>query len=351
VIWYNLSPSAQLALNNIRQPEMQITITKPGMLSTIQDMGRWKYLAQAVPVSGPMDTLSARIANIALGNHDNAPVIEFTYASAEFTVDAPALIAYAGGGAFLACENIRLSANRPIYIPGGQTISLKNSGEGIRTYIAIAGGFDVPAMLDSSSTYLPAAIGGLNGFALQTGDILKGNDDLTGLNKALFTHLSGDKMVYPNWSVNKKALGFDDSKVIRVMPGPESSWFDPESINLMFNTAFTTSLQSNRMGYRLEGPRVQRINQSELLSTAVTMGTIQVTGNGDLILLMADCQTTGGYPRIAQVASADLPLCGQLKTGDQIFFKAISRADAEMLYIEREENLLKVKAALNARYW
>lgn len=329
---------------------MQITITKPGVLSTVQDMGRWGYLSPAVPVSGPMDSLSARIANIALGNHEEAPVIEFTYAAAEFTIGVPVLLAYAGDGAFLKCGEQLLPANRPIFISAGQTISLQNNNKGSRTYLAIAGGFDVPAVLGSCSTYLPAAIGGLNGSALQAGDVLKASDCFTALNKAFLSNLSSRDIAYPNWSVSKKALGLDDVNVIRVMLGPESSWFNPASINTIFNTAFFMGLQSNRMGYRLEGSRMQRINPSELLSTAVTPGTIQVTGNGDLILLMADCQTTGGYPRIAQVASVDLPLCGQLKPGDQLFFKEISRADAEMLYIKREQNLLKVKATLKARF-
>jgi antagonist of KipI len=329
---------------------MQITITKPGVLSTVQDMGRWGYLSQAVPVSGPMDSLSARISNIALGNYEEAPVIEFTYATAEFTVDVPVLLAYAGDGAFLKCGEQLLPANRPIFLSGRQAILLQNNNKGSRTYLAIAGGFDVPAVLGSCSTYLPAAIGGLNGSTLQTGDVLKGTDSLTALNKAFLSNLSGRDIAYPNWSVSKKSLGFDHVNVIRVVLGPESSWFNAASIETIFNTAFTMSLQSNRMGYRLEGSKMQRVNPSELLSTAVTPGTIQVTGNGDLILLMADCQTTGGYPRIAQVASVDLPKCGQLKPGNQLIFKEISRTDAEMLYIEREQNLLKLKAALNARF-
>lgn len=329
---------------------MQITITKPGVLSTVQDMGRWEYLSQAVPVSGPMDSLSARIANIALGNKDDAPIIEFTYAVAEFSVDLPALIAYAGEGASLKCGHQLLPVNRPIFIPGGQTVALKNNGNGSRTYLAIAGGFDVPVILGSCSTYLSAAIGGFNGRALQVSDVLKGTNHLTALSKALMNCLSGDIIAYPEWAVNKQALGIKSTNVIRVTSGPESCWFDQASVKTLFDTAFTISLQSNRMGYRLEGPKMQRTNSSELLTTAVTIGTIQVTGNGDLILLMADCQTTGGYPRIAQVASVDLSLCGQLKPGDQIFFKQISQADAEMLYIEREQDLQKLKATLNARF-
>ncbi|WP_342647990.1 biotin-dependent carboxyltransferase family protein [Mucilaginibacter sp. CSA2-8R] len=329
---------------------MQLTIVKPGVLSTVQDMGRWAYLSHAVPVSGPMDSLSARMANLALGNTEEAPFIEFTYAAAEFTIDAPSLLAYAGEGAFLSCHNQLLPANRPIFVPGGLQISLKNNRKGSRTYLAIAGGFDIPSVLDSYSTYLPAQIGGVSGRALQAGDILMGNDCLTILNKAHIGRLSGEVIAFPKWSVSKTALGMQNTNVIRVMSGPEFSSFDMASLSTMFNTAFTMSSQSNRMGYRLNGPVMQRVNTSELLSTAVTMGTIQVTGNGDLILLMADCQTTGGYPRIAQVASVDLPLCGQLKPDDQIFFKQISQADAEMQYIEREQNLQKVRAALNARF-
>ncbi len=329
---------------------MQITINKPGVLSTVQDMGRWEYLSQAVPVSGPMDNLSARIANIALGNNEDAPVIEFTYAAAEFNVDAPALIAYAGESAVLKCGKQLLLPNRPLFIPAGQTITLQNTGNGSRTYLAIAGGFNIPVILGSCSTYLPAAIGGMDGRALRAGYMLKGKDIFTPLNQVLIAHLSGEVIAYPKWSVSKQALGLNHTNIIRVITGPESSWFNQASVNTLFNTAFTISPQSNRMGYRLKGPKMQRINSSELLSTAVTMGTIQVTGNSDLILLMADCQTTGGYPRIAQVASVDLPICGQLKPGDQIFFKEISRTEAEMLYIEREHNLQKAKAALNVRF-
>lgn len=325
-------------------------MNKPGVLSTIQDMGRLEYLSQAVPVSGPMDSLSARIANIALGNNEDASVIEFTYGTAEFSVDFPVLIAYVGDGAILKSGKQLLRANRPILVPCGQTISLQNNSKGSRTYLAIAGGFNVPAILGSYSTYLPAAIGGLNGCALQAGDVLKSTNELTALNRALLNDLSSNTITYPNWFVSRKALGLEDTKVIRIMSGPESSWFKPESVSTLFSEAYTMTLQSNRMGYRLKGPIMQLVNLSELLSSAVTMGTIQVTGNGDLILLMADCQTTGGYPRIAQVASVDLPKCGQLKPGDQLFFKEISRADAEMLYIEREQNLLKVKAALKARF-
>ncbi len=313
-------------------------------------MGRWAYLSQAVPVSGPMDSLSARIANIALGNTKEAPVIEFTYGAAEFKADTPTVIAYAGEGAILKCGNQLLPVNRPIFIPGGSIISLQNNNKGSRTYLAIAGGFDVPTVLGSCSTYLPAQIGGISGRALQTGEILKSNEGLTELNKALIKSLSGEQIAFPNWSVNKASIELQNTNVIRVTAGPESSWFDSSSVDRMFTVGFTLSQQSNRMGYRFDGPAMQRVNTSELLSTAVTMGTVQVTGNGELILLMADCQTTGGYPRIAQVASVDLPLCGQLKPGDQIFFKQISQAEAEMLYIEREQNLQKVVATLHAKF-
>jgi tetratricopeptide (TPR) repeat protein len=154
---------------------------------------------------------------------------------------------------------------------------------------------------------------------------------------------------YPTWSINAQHFLADNKKTIRVVPGNEFIWFDDESVAGFFSAPFTIGLQSNRMGYQLEGQVVNRINTKELLSTAVTPGTIQVTGNGSLIILMADCQTMGGYPRIAQVAAVDLPVCGQFKPGDRIYFEAIDRREAEKLYIEQELKLQQLSTAIQCK--
>lgn len=316
------------------------------MLSTIQDMGRRLYLSQAVPVSGPMDMLSAIIANKAIGNDDNAAVIEFTYANAEFEAETDILIACAGDGAVLKYGKKDIPAERPVFIPAGTAVKLTNNIAGSRTYLSVAGGWDVPEVLASRSTYLTAAFGGLQGRALRAGDVLNSVHELNSIAQGILNRLQGNAVSYTHWAIARQLLLPVNRKIIRVVPGREFNWFNGRSVIDFSATPYTLSLRSNRMGYHLEGATIARLKNDELLSTAVCPGTIQVTGNGSMVLLMADCQTTGGYPRIAQVAAVDLPLCGQLKPGDVIYFKQISRRDAEMLYIEREKQLLKLTIAI-----
>jgi antagonist of KipI len=329
---------------------MQITIIKPGMLSTIQDMGRNGYLSQAVPVSGAMDMLSARIANIALGNAETAAVIEFTYADAEFEADTDILIAYAGDGAILTSRTGELPPERPLFIPARTVLRFTNNPAGCRTYLSVAGGWDVPEVMGSRSTYVTAAFGGLNGRTLQSGDSLVGLPVDAAVTEKLLNSLKGNAVNYPHWSAARKLLLADDKKTIRVVPAHEFNWFDGQSVTDFLSEPYTLTMQSNRMGYHLAGAAITHLVQQELLSTAVTPGTIQVTGEGGLVLLMADCQTTGGYPRIAQVAAADMPLCGQLKPGDVIYFNAITRREAELLYLKQEHDLHKLSIAIKNKY-
>ncbi|MCZ4222617.1 biotin-dependent carboxyltransferase family protein [Pedobacter rhodius] len=329
---------------------MKISITKPGILTTIQDNGRKNYQAQAVPRSGVLDDLSARIANIAIGNDDNSATLEFTYAAAEFKAEADSLIAYAGDGAFLISEGKKLPPERPIFVPSGSTIKLTNNPEGAITYLAIAGGFDVPEILGSKSTYLTGHFGGYKGRNLQSGDFLSSRKDLTMRSQHILHSLKGNQISWPSWYVNRSRLLPADRKTIRIFPAGEFNWFDSESIINFLSKEFSVGLNSNRMGYQLYGNKISRRKNEELLSTAVCPGTIQVTGNGDVILLMADCQTTGGYPRIGQVAAVDLPLCAQLKPNDSIRFTEISRDTAEILYIEREKQLSDLKLAVASRF-
>ncbi len=329
---------------------MQIRITKPGIFSTIQDMGRHLRLSLAVPVSGAMDMLSARLANMAVGNEQNAAVIEFTYAAAEFTAETDLLIAYAGDGAILSLDVGDIPCERPVFIPAGSIIKLLNNPLGSRTYLAIAGGVDVAEVLGSRSTYTAAAIGGFKGRPLQACDVLNSIGRLTQTSTNILNSLQGDYPNYPNWSLARQLLLPANRKIIRVVKAHEFDWFEEESINVFFTQSYFLSLQSDRMGYHLEGPVIHRKVNDELLSTAVTPGTIQVTGNGSMVLLMADCQTTGGYPRIAQVALVDMPLCGQLKPGDAIYFKEISRQEAEILYIEQEKKLLQLANTVKSKF-
>jgi antagonist of KipI len=329
---------------------MQIQIIKPGLLSTIQDMGRQMHLAQAVPVSGAMDKLCARLANKVLGNNDGDAVIEFTYADAEFKTDTAILMAYAGDGATLMAGVEQLPADRPVFIPQGTNIKLINNKAGSRTYLAVAGGWDVPEVLGSKSTFITAGFGGLAGRPLKPGDVLIAMPELSVITKRILNSLHGDNISFAKWSLPRQLLLPLDRKSIRVVPAHEFNWFDSRSILDFLSEPYTVCSNSNRMGYHLEGAVLNRIKTSELLSTAVTQGTIQVTGNGSMVLLMADCQTTGGYARMAQVAAVDLPLCAQLKPGDAIYFKEIGPHEAEMLYLERELQLQRLTTAVNSKF-
>lgn len=328
---------------------MHLKVVKAGLLSTVQDLGRRNYLSQAVPMSGAMDTLSARLANLVLGNPERAAVMEFTYADAQLKAESDVLISYVGDGAILMTDGQNIPAERPVFIPQGKAIKLINSTKGSRTYLAMAGGFDVPGVLDSRSTYLAASLGGMEGRALKSGDML-GGGALNGINEKVISELSGVEVGYTPWSVSRSLLLPTDRKTIHVVPAHEFNWFDGQAVVDFLSEPFTIGAQSNRMGYNLEGPALNRLKKDELLSTAVMPGTIQVTGNGSTILLMADCQTTGGYPRIAQVAAVDLPLCAQLKPGDTIYFKEITQQEAEMLYLEREQQLRQLSAAVQYKF-
>lgn len=323
---------------------MKITILKPGAFTSIQDQGRPMGRKQGVPTSGAMDQLSAALANSAVGNERDSAVIEFTYAHASFSAETNILIAHAGYGGVLEADGMNIPTLRPVFILAGTVVSLKASEVGVRSYLAIAGGWQVSTILGSKSTYLPGGFGGYHGRLLKKGDMLEHCPALTTQSKAILEKLSGDKLNYPSWGIasTEFALG----KHIRIVPAHEFTWFDSTSILNFLSVPFTLSNQCDRMGLRFDGPIMTKVQQKEMLSTAVTMGTIQVTGSGALIILMADGQTTGGYPRIAQIAAIDLPQCAQLRPNQQVFFKEISQEVAEKLYLERENHLRQLQATM-----
>jgi antagonist of KipI len=328
---------------------MQIELIKPGLLSTVQDLGRPAFRSLAVPVGGAMDRLAIHLANAAIGNAARAAVIEFTYAAASFVALSPILIAYAGGGAVLNVGTLQLPAGCPLFIPKGTEVHLSHHPLGCRTYLAVAGGWEVPEVLGSKSTYLTAKFGGHEGRKLKAGDRLNHTSSLTSFQQKMIASLVGDQVNYPNWRISDQ-FAPQGVKTIRVVPAEEFTRFKANSIVDFLSLPFTVTTESNRMGYQLSGSQIHQQKVAEMLSTAVTFGTIQVTGNGNLVILMADGQTTGGYPRIAQVAAVDLPLCAQLKLNDQIYFEEISRKTAETLYLNRAYELQKLRAAIALKF-
>lgn len=329
---------------------MQIKINKPGLLSTVQDMGRHGFLSQGVPVSGPMDTLSARIANIALGNNENDAVLEFTDAGAEFTAESDILIAYSGDGAILKANAFTLPADRPVFIPENTTITLSPNPSGYRTYLAIAGGWDVPEVLGSRSTYLPAKFGGFKGRALKANDKLNSTRIISIVTQHILKGLINEGIHYPKWSVARESFLPANKFTISVMKAGETDWFDVNSLKSFFSASYSVSVNSNRMACRLDGPCVALKKKRELLSTGVTAGTIQVSHEGEPIILMADGQTTGGYPRIGQVAATHLPLCAQLRPGQSIKFYEIGWDEAIKQYLHLMQQLREVETTIKNKF-
>jgi len=329
---------------------MKISIKKAGLMTTVQDLGRRYYLSQGVPVSGAMDSLSATLANLSLGNNANDAVVEFTQSGASFTVAEDVLVCFCGEGASLFAGTVRLPSNRPLFIPAGADIYLEHLSVGCRSYLAVAGGWDVTEVLGSRSTYLTGRFGGLDGRCLKNKDAIRSTDKLTATTAAIRDSLKGDRINYPAWSVARDLFLPVERKTIRVVRGREFDWFSGVATHDLLSQDYILGHHSDRMGYQLQGKKLARTLEGELLSTAVTPGTIQVTNDGQLVLLMADCQTTGGYPRIAQVAAVDLPLCAQLKTGDIINFAEISWKESEKLYIQRQLDLHKLAVAIRQRY-
>lgn len=328
---------------------MEIRLHKPGPFSSIQDLGRFDFLSSGVPKSGAMDNLSARLANAALANTDEAAVIEFTYAQAEIEILSDMLLAYSGHGTILVAGKQTLPANRPLALKKGTRLKLVADGIGCRTYLAAPGGWDVPLIMGSRSTYLPAKIGGVDGRLLQTSDILRATN-WEDKHQRLFDYLQHSKRTHPQWAIKPMWQATSNTQIIRFLRGPEGDWFSEESLLQLISSSFEVDRNSNRMGYVLQGNPFQKIKDQEMLSTAVLPGTIQIPGNGQPILLMADCQTTGGYPRIAQVAAVDLPRCGQLKPGDRICFQEISLREAENLYLEQEHHYQQMRRSIDLKY-
>ncbi|HMF71658.1 MAG TPA: biotin-dependent carboxyltransferase family protein, partial [Flavitalea sp.] len=312
---------------------MQVNVLKPGLLTTIQDQGRIGYRDTGIPVAGAMDKFASQIANILVGNKKELPVLELTYGDVVLKTATDVLISCCGDGSSLITGGRELPYWKSLFIPANTELRFKTGKTGCRTYISIAGGWCAQHILNSHSTYLPINIGGFNGAALQPGDKLQSEEHVSVISLSILSKLSSSNINYPNWGVFPNSFVNYTSKQVRVIPQHEFDWFDNDSRKSFFEEFFTLTMQSNRMGYQLDGQPLTQKETKQLLSIAVSMGTIQITSSGSPILLMADCQTTGGYPRIAQVAAVDLPVCAQLKPGDTIQFKKITLEEAEREYL------------------
>lgn len=324
---------------------MSIKIRKPGLLSTIQDLGRYGAQKYGIIVGGAMDPFALRIANILVGNNEKEAGIEVTMFGLEIEFLDEHLIAITGADLDARIDGEKAPTWRPILIQKHQVLKFHAPISGTRAYIAFSGGINVPKILGSKSTYIQAGIGGYKGRQLQTGDVLNIGDE-TVIGKMFVRQLKNMNTQF-KWAVNYTPFySFETEQTIHVLKGSEFDWFDEKSKHLFLNESYKISIHSNRMGYNLEGKRLSLRKGVELLSEGVTFGTIQVPSGGLPIILMAERQTTGGYPKIAQVASFDLPRLAQLQPGDSIRFKLISLRQAEQWLIKQMNYLKTIKMAI-----
>ncbi|MFD2699273.1 biotin-dependent carboxyltransferase family protein [Paenibacillus shunpengii] len=337
---------------------MSIRVIKPGMLTTVQDLGRWGFQKYGVPVSGAMDKDAARIANMLVGNEETDAVLEVTLSGAEFRMEHSGLIAICGGDLKPVMDGEVLPLWRPLFINEGSRIKFRgpdySSKRGCRAYIAAAGGMDIPVLMGSRSTYVRGGLGGYSGRMLQSGDslpILKPE-----VRSRLLEQLMADKgekrsgYVTTSWFINPSLI-YSRENVIRVVEGNHFTWMSSHSQIRFEQQKYVIEPSSDRMGYRLrgmDGP-LELQGEIELLSEGVSEGTIQLPPVGEPIVLLADRQTTGGYPRIAQVASVDLALLAQLPPGVHLSFRLIRVQEAETLLIMKEILMNQLRSAIQLK--
>jgi antagonist of KipI len=329
---------------------MTIEVIKPGLVTTVQDLGRFGYQRFGVIAGGVMDERAHRLANLLVGNDENAATLEVTLQGPTLRFEIPALVAVCGAEFGARVDRMALPQGRPVLVRAGAVLDVRALERGCRAYLAVRGGITVPPVMGSRSTYVRAALGGLEGRALRKGDRLPIARYAPGWYPALDAAMSaGDApCASARWSVGSTATNAAVHP-IRVIAGPQWELFSQESRALFLGTQFRVSVNSDRMGYRLSGGTVKPRRAAEMISEAVAFGTVQVPPDGNPIILMADRQTTGGYPKIAQVAAVDLPRLAQTRPLESVKFELVTLAEAQHEYLERERDLALIRESIDLR--
>jgi len=312
-----------------------LKVLSPGLHSTVQDLGRFGYQALGVPVSGALDALSLRLANRLAGNAETAAALEILYLGPSFEVVAESVrIALAGGDAeleLLGAERRLAGGWRSLRLSRGESFRVRAPNADACCYLAVEGGIAVPPCLGSASTYTRSAIGGLGGRALQSGDLLP-------LARESVEERAERVLPVPPAATRGQPL--------RVVLGPQADHFTAAAIATLLESEFRVSKDADRMGLRLDGARLAHRDGYNIASDGIATGAIQVPGSGQAILLLADHQTSGGYPKIATVISADLPAAGRRRPGDAVRFSAVEVAEAEALRRAQEKAFQALAAGI-----
>ena len=311
-----------------------LEIVSPGLLTTVQDRGRDGYQKFGVPVSGAMDSFALRVANILVGNRQRSAGLEMTALGPEVRFLDDTLIAVTGADLSPVLDGEALPTWRSIKVSKGSVLSFQGVRDGMRSYLAIAGGIDVPVVLESRSTYLKGVMGGMEGRALKAGDVLHA----AALDPSV-------KLVEQGLPENLVAPSYGHEHEIRVILGPQHKSFTADGIATLLGSRYSVSIQSDRTGYRLDGPPIEHVSGPDVVSDGTPLGAVQVPGDGLPIILLADRGPTGGYAKIATVISADIGVLAQAMAGDAVVFKAVALQEAYSILREQEAVVRAIKRA------
>lgn len=321
---------------------MSIQVSKAGILDTVQDAGRYGYQQLGINPCGVMDRTAMRIANALVGNEAGAPVLEMHFPAAEILFEETMLVALSGADFSPRINGEEMPVHKPVCVRKGAVLSFSKQIKGARAYLAVRGGWKADHWLQSYSTHLTAKAGGLAGRAL-------GRTDRLSAQQTQPYGLLNKETMFEALPWQAAVTGFYREESIRIVVGNEWNILTPAAKENLFNAVFTISRDSNRMGYRLNGPALHTAVTEELISTAVTRGTLQLLPNGQLIVLMADHQTTGGYPRVGHLISADLPSLAQKNAGEPFSLSVVTVQEAENILQRQEMDLQQLQNACNFR--
>ena len=319
---------------------MTATVQRAGFLSSVQDLGRTGFRQFGVSTSGALDSFALRVANLLVGNDEGAAGIEITLGGLQLRFGDERIVAWCGGEFDVQVESLALRAGHVAHIQAGDELKFGHAQIGCRSWLAISGGIDVPVVLGSRSTDLRANFGGVDGRALRDSDRL-----LLGEFRRSQTADTGRISL---WAASHDWVSpAERAPTLRFVRGVDWDRFTASTLQRLTSTAFSVSPDSDRMGVRFDGPELKREDNTDLVSEAVAPGTIQVPPSGKLILLLGDCQTVGGYPKIAHVITVDLAVAAQLRAGDHVRFSEVSLGDAHRLLLKRERDLERFRIGLS----
>ncbi len=309
-----------------------IQVQAPGLLTTVQDLGREGFGPIGVSPSGAADPISLRLGNRLVGNVESAAGLEMTLLGGTFLFPQGAILALTGSDFGATLDGAAVALGTSFEVAPRQILRLGPTRSGARCYLCVRGGIAVPPFLGSASTHILSGLGGFDGRPLREGDVLR-------IGSA--TNLFRKRTIAPQISER-----FSSRKVLRVTPGPQVDWFSESSLYSFYEGTYRVDEQSNRMGLRLEGTPVAPRQTAEMITEGVSLGAVQVPAGGLPIILFVDQQTTGGYPKIANVISADLHRVGQLRPRDEIRFEQVTFETARSLLIEQEQLLASEESIL-----